>query len=797
LVTKLLDVTGANSGLVRSGLGTLVSPYTLAVSVGNGIQLTSGNVTINSPTCAGTTKLQWNGTAFVCSADVDTTYTAGTGITITPGTQINATLGTDINSAEIVDGTIVNADLATNSVNSSNIVDGTVTSTDITDGTVTGTDLATNTVTSSNITDGTITSTDLANTGVSAGTYGSGTVIPVITVNAQGQLTSVTTAAIPTASTSTTGLLTSTDWNTFNGKENVLTFNGNGLFTRTGNTVTGLACTAGQITKWTGASFACGADNDTTYSSGNGITLTGTTFSVNSPTCSGTTKLQWNGTAFICSADVDTDTTNFNISANAGATQNIASGNTVNFNNGTGTTATRTGNDIAYGLTNTGVTAGTYGTSTTVPVITVDAQGRLTTVTSQSIAFPAELDGIVGNEVTDVTGSNSGLVRSGLGTLVSPYTLAVSVGNGIQLTSGNVTINSPTCAGTTKLQWNGTAFVCSADVDTTYTAGTGITITPGTQINATLGTDINSAEIVDGTIVNADLATNSVNSSNIVDGTVTSTDITDGTVTGTDLATNTVTSSNITDGTITSTDLANTGVSAGTYGSGTVIPVITVNAQGQLTSVTTAAIPTASTSTTGLLTSTDWNTFNGKENVLTFNGNGLFTRTGNTVTGLACTAGQITKWTGASFACGADNDTTYSSGNGITLTGTTFSVNSPTCSGTTKLQWNGTAFVCSADVDTTNFNISANAGATQNIASGNTVNFNNGTGTTATRTGNDIAYGLTNTGVTAGTYGTSTTVPVITVDAQGRLTTVTSQSIAFPSEVDGIIGNEVTRCHRS
>jgi hypothetical protein len=384
--------------------------------------------------------------------------------------------------------------------------------------------------------------------------------------------------------------------------------------------------------------------------------------------------LQWNGTAFVCSADVDT--TNFNISANAGATQNIASGNTVNFNNGTGTTATRTGNDIAYGLTNTGVTAGTYGTSTTVPVITVDAQGRLTTVTSQSIAFPSEVDGIIGNEVTNVTGANSGLVRSGSGTTISPYTLAVSVGNGIQLTAGNVTINSPTCAGTTKLQWNGTAFVCSADVDTTYTAGTGITITPGTQINATLGTDINSAEIVDGTIVNADLATNSVNSSNIVDGTVTSTDITDGTVTGTDLATNTVTSSNITDGTITSTDLANTGVSAGTYGSGTVIPVITVNAQGQLTSVTTAAIPTASTSTTGLLTSTDWNTFNGKENVLTFNGNGLFTRTGNTVTGLACTAGQITKWTGASFACGADNDTGITSLNGLTTTTQTFTTGS-------------------------------------------------------------------------------------------------------------------------
>jgi hypothetical protein len=505
-------------------------------------------------------------------------------------------------------------------------------------------------------------------------------------------------------------------------------------------------------------------DNDTTYTAGTGLTLSGTTFSVNSPTCSGTTKLQWNGTAFICSTDVDTDTTNFNISANTGATQNIASGNTVNFNNGTGTTATRTGNDISYGLTNTGVTAGTYGTSTTVPVLTVDAQGRLTSVASQSINFPVEVDGVIGNEVTNVTGANSGLVRSGSGTTIDPYTLAVSTGNGLQLSGGQVAVLAPTCSGTTKLQWNGTAFICSTDVDTdaqtlssstsapnasntttttlsisggnsvsfvdrdtTYTAGTGITITPGTQINATLGTDINSAEIVDGTIANTDLATNSVNSSNIVDGSVSSTDITDGTVsstdiadgtiTGTDIANNTVSSSNITDGTITSTDLANTGVTAGTYGSGTVIPVITVNAQGQLTSVTTAAIPTASTSTTGLLSSTDWNTFNGKENVLTFNGNGLFTRSGNTVTGLACTAGQITKWTGASIACGVDNDTTYSSGNGITLSGTTFSVNAPTCAGTTKLQWNGTAFICSTDVDTdtTNFNISANSGVTQNI----------------------------------------------------------------------------------
>jgi hypothetical protein len=51
-------------------------------------------------------------------------------------------------------------------------------------------------------------------------------------------------------------------------------------------------CDSGDIAKWSGSAWACGTDNDTTYSAGTGLDLTGTAFSIepayrvkNAPDC--------------------------------------------------------------------------------------------------------------------------------------------------------------------------------------------------------------------------------------------------------------------------------------------------------------------------------------------------------------------------------------------------------------------------------------------------------------------------------------------------------------------------------
>jgi hypothetical protein len=80
----------------------------------------------------------------------------------------------------------------------------------VVDGGITAAKIGTGAVTTTKIADANVTGAKLENSGVSAGTYGSASVVPVVTVDAKGRLTSVSTASIAASAPSTAQVLSAT-----------------------------------------------------------------------------------------------------------------------------------------------------------------------------------------------------------------------------------------------------------------------------------------------------------------------------------------------------------------------------------------------------------------------------------------------------------------------------------------------------------------------------------------------------------------------------------------------------------
>jgi len=182
---------------------------------------------------------------------------------------------------------------------------------------------------------------------------------------------------------------------------------------------------------------------------------------------------------------------------------------------GNGTYFAGTGLTLAantFSITNTGVTANTYGSASAVPVLTVNAQGQLTSVTTTPIA-------INGNQITSGTigsaylsGSYTGI--TGVGTLTAGTWNASTIG--VQYGGTGAT----TLTGYVK--GNGTsAFTASTTVPTTDLSGT---ITNAQLANSTisgvaLGGNLFSLTIgsgLSGTSYNGSAAVTITNSSPMV-----------------------------------------------------------------------------------------------------------------------------------------------------------------------------------------------------------------------------------------------------------------------------------------
>jgi hypothetical protein len=117
--------------------------------VANGT-LTFADLASNS--CQNGNVIKFNGTAWSCGSDIDTTYTSGDGLTLDVGLREFSITQEGVLSGHIADGTVALADLDVDSVDSSKILDGTIATNDIND----------NAVSSLKIEDGTVISDDLA-----------------------------------------------------------------------------------------------------------------------------------------------------------------------------------------------------------------------------------------------------------------------------------------------------------------------------------------------------------------------------------------------------------------------------------------------------------------------------------------------------------------------------------------------------------------------------------------------------------------------------------------------------------
>lgn len=322
---------------------------------------------------------------------------------------------------------------------------------------------------------------------------------------------------------------------------------------------------------------------------------------------------------------------------NGGADSVFLATETLTFTGGTGLTSTVANNSVTFDLDDTTVAAGSYGSSTEIPVFTVDAQGRLTAANTASISTDLDIASDNGSgTVSLLTNTLTVSGGEGIDTSISNNTITISgedatdVNKGIAsfsnthftVTTGNVEANEFTI-GSTNLNLGGLTTTLAGLTDVTIDT---INVANGTISTATgdIVIDPNSGTIDAGTstisnvvnptqdqdaatknYVDTEIANSANNITNFVENLSANTILNISGDSGSDAVNlandilafsgdNTAISTAVTDNTLTIT-LDDTTVSAASYGGADTVATFTVDAQGRLTAAANVTIDIAST----------------------------------------------------------------------------------------------------------------------------------------------------------------------------------------------------------